>query len=371
MSVLDTTDVLDVEGYAAAVRRSLADLGPELVEDLTDDLEADLTDALADERHVAHGRGLLEQFGPPEAYAAELRAAAGLAPAAAHGRRSRLFPDPVEDARRLGRWTLLRLRAQAWWAPVESFLVALRPVWWLVRGWVVYELVALMLGSDRSLWVPPNLAAFLVLAGSVVLSVQWGRGAWFTSRRVSWLATTANVVAVVAVLPLLGWLQDESAERDGIYAGWINGSLGGLDTETIYRETPVDGVVVDGMQVSNLFVYDAEGNPLTDVQVYDDRGRPVRTTYDDGFGQYWFPEGTEPWSFVSRTDADGRARWNVYPLHGAPTSQFTYDDGTQVLPAGTSASMPPWPFAKAPALDAPADVTLGAEADAPSPTSTP
>ena len=81
MSVLDTTDVLDVAGYAAAVRRSLVDLGPELVDDLTDDLEADLADALDDERHVAHGRGLLDQFGPPEAYAAELRAAAGLAPA--------------------------------------------------------------------------------------------------------------------------------------------------------------------------------------------------------------------------------------------------------------------------------------------------
>ena len=49
MSVLDTTDVLDVAGYAAAVRRSLADLGPELVDDLTDDLDADLAEALAGE----------------------------------------------------------------------------------------------------------------------------------------------------------------------------------------------------------------------------------------------------------------------------------------------------------------------------------
>ena len=83
MTALDTTDVLDVAGYAAAVRRSLADLGPEQVDDLTDDLEADLAEALDDERHVAHGRGVLEQFGPPEDYAAELRAAAGLAPATA------------------------------------------------------------------------------------------------------------------------------------------------------------------------------------------------------------------------------------------------------------------------------------------------
>ena len=88
------------------------------------------------------------------------------------------------------------------------------------------------------------------------------------------------------------------------------------------------------MQVSNLFVYDADGNPLTDVQVYDDRGRPVRTTFDNGFDQYWFPEATEPWSFVSRVDSDGRARWNVYPLQGAPTSEFTYDDDGSAGAAG-------------------------------------
>ena len=53
MSVLDTTDALDVAGYAAAVRRSLADLGAEQVDDLTDDLEADLAEALADESDLS------------------------------------------------------------------------------------------------------------------------------------------------------------------------------------------------------------------------------------------------------------------------------------------------------------------------------
>lgn len=369
MSVLDTTDAPDVAGYAAAVRASLADLGPEVVDDLTDDLDADLAEALADERHVAHGRGLLEQFGSPQAYAAELRAAAGLAPAMGPRRRVQLLSDPVEDARRLGRWAIGWLRAHTWWAPVESFLVALRPAWWLLRGWVAYELVALVAGVQH--WFPQSLPAFLVLLGCVVLSVQWGRGAWFQSRGVVWLATTVNVVAVVATLPLLGWVQGQVAEREQVFAGYSAGNRNGPDTQTVYRDRAVDGVVVDGVQVSNLFVYDAEGNPLTDVQVYDDRGRPVRTTYDNGVGEYWFPEATEPWSFVSRTDADGRARWNVYPLQGAPTSTFFYEDGMQVLPADTSATTPPWPFAKAPALNAPADATIGAEGAAPEPSVTP
>ena len=373
MSVQDTMGVLDVAGYASAVRRSLADLGQEQVEDLTDDLEADLAEALTDERHAAHGRGVLEQFGPPEDYAVELRAAAGLAPASRAGR-VRLFSDPVEDSRRLGRWTLRSLRTLVWWPPVESFLVALRPAWWLLRGWVVYQLVAMVLGSQQFSWLPWNLAAFLVLAGCVVLSVQWGRGAWFQSRRLAWVPLTANVVAVVAVLPLLGSTQDWVDDRERIYDAYQAGNLGGVGSQTSYPGPPVDGVVVDGMQVSNLFVYDAEGNPLTDVQVYDDRGRPVRTTFDDGRDAYWFPEGTEPWSFVSRVDSDGRARWNVYPLQGAPSSQFTYDDeGAQVLLSGNSAVTPPWPFAKAPALDAPAEAVIGAEGVTPSasPSTTP
>ncbi|MBO3086525.1 hypothetical protein [Cellulomonas fengjieae] len=370
MSVLDTTEVLDVAGYAAAVRRSLVDLGPELVDDLTDDLEADLAEALGDERHVAHGRGVLEQFGPPEEYAAELRAAAGLAPAESR-RRVRLFRDPVEDGRRLGHWALRRLRAQTWWAPVEAFLIALRPVWWLLRGWVGFSVLNYVLGGARIEFIPREPVLLLVLALCIVVSVQWGRGAWLQSRSVSWVGVLGNATAVVLLLPVLATVQDQTSHRDAVYDSYVAGAFHGGVPTTVVEEKPMDGVVVDGMVVSNLFVYDAEGNPLSDVQVYDDRGRPVRTTFDNGLEQYWFPEATEPWSFVSRVDSDGRARWNVYPLQGAPTSEFTYDDdGMRVLPTGTSPATPPWPFAKAPALEASADAEIAAEGATPSPTPT-
>jgi hypothetical protein len=374
MSVLDTTDALDVSGYAAAVRRSLADLGPELVDDLTDDLEADLADAMADERHVAHGRGLLEQFGAPEAYAAELRTAAGLAPAATADLRrwQRLFPDPVEDAQRLGRWALRRVRALSWWAPVEAFLLALRPVWWIARGWVGYQVVVYLANGGRLRFLPTELLTWAVLATCVVLSVQWGRGVWFQARSVSWLAVLGNATAVVLLLPVLVTVQDQAHQKESVYNSYVAGAFTGGQSSVVYKDRTVDGVVVDGMQVSNLFAYDADGNPLTDVQIYDDRGRPVRTTYDNGSNPYWFPEGTEPWSFVSRTDADGRNRWNVYPLQGAPTQAFRIsDDGLQVLPAGTSPTTPPWPFAKAPALDASQKASLGAEGPTPTPTPSP
>ena len=66
------TTTLDVNptvaDFATAVRRSLADLDAEDLSDLTDGLEADLADKLADGA----------ELGDPAAYAAELRAAAGL-----------------------------------------------------------------------------------------------------------------------------------------------------------------------------------------------------------------------------------------------------------------------------------------------------
>lgn len=336
----------DVAQYAADVRRHLAGLTAEQVEDLTDDLELDLQDTLDDDRRVGHGRTLTELVGPPERYATDLRTSAGLAPTAPHSPRRPVRSAvtwPVRTGRALGGRVLATLRQHAWWAPVEAFVVALRPVWWLVRAWVVYVLlVALVVGGYQ--WVPDSAWTWLLLGAAVVASVQWGRGSWVATRRTRWVPVLANAVAVVAVLPVLS-----SLEHDVTTVRWYPAADDGRVVE--YREQAVDGVVVDGIQVSNLFAYDAEGNPLTDVQIFDDRGRPVRTTFDEGNMPWTLPGVDEPWQFVGATAADGRTRWNVYPLRGGPSSQFTYDGDGRVVPtAGSRPTLPPLPFAKAPAV---------------------
>jgi hypothetical protein len=72
----------DVVAYAAAVRHHLVGLSPEEVEDLTDDLETALADALADPlpraSTTAVGADLRARFGSPAVYAAGLREVAGL-----------------------------------------------------------------------------------------------------------------------------------------------------------------------------------------------------------------------------------------------------------------------------------------------------
>lgn len=350
---IQTNEVHDVAGYAAAVRRALVGLGPEQIEDLTDGLEADLAEALADEEHVRHGGDLVDLFGTPEAYAAELGAAAGLEPAPPAPAERHLIPEavrhPVRALTAFGARRLAGLRARAWWPPVEDFLMALRPVWWVARAWVVFQLTV-NLGGVRPDWLPANALELVWFLMLVVVSVHWGRGRWELPPRWRRLPRLVSWVAAIALLPVTVWLHGSAGVE--VYYG---------SPQTVYEPTAMDGVVVDGMQVSNLFVYDAEGNPLEGVQIFDDRGRPVRTTYDEGWDQWMMPGDEMPWQFVGTPDQDGRIRWNVYPLLGAHADEFTFDPSTglPVLVDGAEAQVPPRPFAKAPALVAP-DASDGA-----------
>jgi uncharacterized membrane protein len=80
-----------VARYAAAVRAAVADLGDEERAQLLDDLEAHLQEVAAES-----GAPLTERLGPPEAYAAELRAAYG-APPGASGQTRGPAPTPVRN----------------------------------------------------------------------------------------------------------------------------------------------------------------------------------------------------------------------------------------------------------------------------------
>lgn len=365
-----------VSAYAAAVRAHLADLPADQVEDLTDGLEADLAEALEDAATGmadAAGPGvddagaldLTRRFGPAAEYAAELRAAAGL-PAAGAGLTAARRRVPSRDRLRAVVEVpagALRAGAAAVVAPLVetpagAWLVglggALRPVWWLVRGWM-WWVMAVNFGNWEAVteyralggFVPLNVLAWLTLGGAALLSIGVGRG-WGrrrrTTRSVTWLASAA---AVVLLVPFAG-----NAE------GALRAAMAAPRTAVVYVERPVgqalepqDGVVVDGQYVSNVFVYDAQGNPLQDVQLVDDRGRPVRTTTDRGQADWTLPGVDGTWAFAPATDVDGRERWNVYPLRGAPTQSWTSaGDGFRELAAGASLRTPPAPFARAPAL---------------------
>jgi hypothetical protein len=350
------------------VRAHLVGMDADQVDDLTDGLEADLADALADAPDSGDvAPDLVARFGEPADYARELRVAAGL-PEPVSAPRQRRGPVAVlrATAGRARVRALAWLGAQGWWPTVRDFLLACRPIWWLARAWVAYQVVLVFTAGGTG-WVPTDggrLVLFVVLA---LISIQWGRGRW-RPRAIGWVPGAVSVAAVVLALPVV-----VSAHSDAIR--WRTEYVYGDSGVAQATPQPQDGVYVDGMQVSNLFVYDAEGNPLQDVQIYDDRGRAVRTTGGDGWQSWELPGVPDLWNFVPATDEDGRRRWNVYPLRGAPTEDFDWDaaNGPDVLSPplkdGVEAKLPPRPFAKAPSLIEVAQPEATAEAEDESATS--
>jgi hypothetical protein len=247
----------EVEQFVAAVRERFTDLDPDEREDLLDGLEADMSD-LVDERGP-------EALGDPDAYAAELRAAAGL-PAAGPGRR------PV--AERVDGWldgTRRRWDAVALGLPGDPWglVRSLQPVWWVLRAWVALQVVDLLFGSGARNFglspVPSLLGWGLpLLVVAVLVSVQMGRGRWWPGRgdrgaaaRVLLLALN---VAAIAALPVTVTEVLTPAK----IAAW------GMDEWTPPVSEVDPGVITyEGRQVCTLRVVDKQGRRVEGLRVLD------------------------------------------------------------------------------------------------------
>jgi hypothetical protein len=164
------TTTPEVERYLAAVRDELGDLPEGEREDLLRDVEASLAEAAED------GEGPLEtRLGPASAFAAELRASAGLPPAPVGAPlRPPTLRERVVD---LGRTNEARA--------VARIARELAPVWWIVRGYVLVYVVARLFDASWSTSYPAvprldtgvrGLAVILVAClGSVAWGLYWRR----------------------------------------------------------------------------------------------------------------------------------------------------------------------------------------------------
>jgi hypothetical protein len=267
--VNDTIDA-EVARYAAAVRAAFADRpGPErelLLEDLEDHLQEVAAEA---------GGSLAERLGRPEAYAAELRASAGL-PAAgpgAGGRRRGLRESAA--AHRLERlWR--GARAHPAGRAVVEFLPELRPAWWVARGYVAVQAVAValtpLLGGGGLRFPIPELfgsrvLGLLVTGAAVVASVRLGRRGPGGARRHA-LTVLANAALGLFAVVMLAELGASEAADDY------------RPQEVIFTQ-PAPGLRNDGVEISNIFAFDANGKPLRDVYLVDQDGSPIVATYTD------------------------------------------------------------------------------------------
>lgn len=280
----------DVSAFVARVRELLADLSEEDRLELTEGLEADLTDQVAEQ-----GGGVLDD---PEAYARELRAAAGFEPAArprARRRRPMTATEALDDLR--ARWEGLVEHPRV--APAWRLLVALRPAWWVLRAWAAAVVVARLVPGWHPYgltWLPGVDAALgaLILVVCIIGSTLVGLGKVWPGGSAGVLARTVllllNVTAVVAVPVINGQLDRLSWDRYS--QGYDEARWNGNE----------EGLVNRGTQVCNIAAYDASGQPLAGVQLFDQGGRPLAV-------DCWEQRAKKvPWVLGDV------ARWNVFPL---------------------------------------------------------
>lgn len=236
--------MVDLNRYVDEVRRELADLAEDAREELTDGLAADLTELVEEQ-----GSGALPR---PEEYAAELRAAAGLAPAT---RRQLLQPD--------------------WWRPAWDIVVAVRPVWWVARAWVWVMLAHLLFwGPDESgydvPWMPTQSfgLGLTVWAFAAVVSIQVGRGRlWPGGAHRS--AAAIAVLAVVNVATLVG----ASVALEQVDTVFDSRSMDVRDLA--YDNTNPAVITYQDLQSCSLRVFDADGKRVWGARVEDQSGRTL------------------------------------------------------------------------------------------------
>lgn len=339
-----------VSDFAAAVRAALSDLSPDEVDELTDGLEADLTDRLTD----GPAESGPSDLGDPAAYAEELRSAAGLPhrtirrPGAANGF-AELRKAPAAIARDVRQF----VAARPVLTRLVAFFVVLRPLWWVFRAVAVTEVIVLGVGGAP-------VTGFGVIIGIVllVLSVQFGRGRWLPFAWMRGVLLALNVVLVLAT-PF-------------VVAGWATQLNNAVYTQEYADSVPDnsnDGLTENGSQVSNIFAYDAQGNPLTNVQLFDQDGKPLDLSGDPG-ASYGY--GDNDTVTVPNDSVTGRPGWNVFPLDHVSQSAIR-DDGTITSSAHRIPADLPFATAKplAGADSAPDAAATQGPTAAPTPTPTP
>ncbi|MFL6156228.1 MAG: hypothetical protein ACJ72D_09060 [Marmoricola sp.] len=349
----------EVLTFVAVVRVQLADLGPEELLEITDGLEADLTELVTEQG--------LDALGDPVVYARELRTAAGLTETTTNRR-----PRPsvaaglhglLDGVRAVWDRVLVQLPGD-----LAGFLVAVRPFWWVARAWVAVELVAMLAGDSYPTLVPGSSAlGALTVAVAAVASVQLGRAKVWPGERIRTVAVlrlalvALNVVCIAMAPYLVDKLQETGRVNHGdaytagysrgIDQGYADGSAGTGDKAGLYA---------DGHWVSNIYPYDAAGRPLVGVQLYDQTGKPVDVV---SANECVYDSGEQPTDAVRQyfSWSDGAAqKHNVFPVPSKVSSGSTSDADAQAFAGKDRPTVSGFPYARIPEVSLPGLLTSSA-----------
>lgn len=317
---MNTTTVRpELTAFLSRVRGHLADLSEEQRDELLDGLEADLAEQLA----------AGDPLPDPAAYAAELRAAAGIAAPSRWPAGATLLDRGRAEWLR---WTAHNDATRSAWELAQ----AVRPAWWVLRAWVAVTLIDQASGPWERVTMWPTLGVPLlgplVLLAAVVVSVLIGQGRLWpgsgpertTAARVVLLLL--NVVAVLAPLSFHG---------DGSQIAYTAVS------SPTHQPWARDALHVRGQVIRNIYAYDANGRPLSGIQLFDQLGRPVAVSSRSSMGEGRDRQVTCPALNGSQE------LWNVFPL-----AEVTRTRGLCRPEDAASATPPVAPLASVPAVSA-------------------
>jgi hypothetical protein len=248
-----TAATADVAAYLAAVRSSLRDLPEAERDDLVAEVEASLVES------AVEGGSITARLGPPEEFAAELRAAAGL-------------HETTRPERAPSRVALFveRLGADPRVARLRSLGVELAPIWWVARGYLAVGAIAYVLDTGWSSRHPivPRIGSaetgLALVALAIVASVWIGLRMRRHGSPFPRFVAALNAALVVATLPVALEVTDTST-HDMLVA-------------MAYAPTPMQqqvGLTYDGRRVDNIYPYSRDGKLLHDVLLYDGSGTPI------------------------------------------------------------------------------------------------
>ncbi|MCP3783171.1 hypothetical protein NLX85_07310 [Micromonospora sp. A3M-1-15] len=320
----------EIADYVDRVRAALADLPPAVRDELTEDLPEHLAEVAAETDGT-----LVDRLGEPEAYAAELRAAAGAEAGAGPARRGRRLAAAQARAGVQLRALDTQLGPLLGQSSVSEFLRPLRPAWWLLRGWLAALVISVVLQEPSGLLPRLDgsvLAGLFLLAGTVLASVWLGRRApgvrgW--PRRLLRLGTAAFLIFSFAMLVNV----DQHASSDQFDS---------------YQEVAVDRRYD---RIEDVFVYDQEGRLVRNAQLFDQNGVPIRLGWPsclDASGNMPAPRNAYPYCpdrAPFGPPAPAAPTLNAPPAPGpsvdpAPGGSVTPAPGGSVAPAPSGSAVP-------------------------------
>lgn len=225
-------------------------------------------------------------------------------------------------------------------------MLALRPIWWVIRGLVIAWVgIAVFAGVPRVSVLANSPLLVLIGLACIVVSVQWGRGRWVPQRWLVWLRRAASLGAIVALLPVTEFVWNDISSEPS------------YETEAYYDS----GLTHDGAQIGNIFAYDCSGAPLDGVQLFTREGEPL-TTLENGEAPWSYDDDGASYQYQQNplaTMPNGWNGWNVFPLRQAEQNMNTGELGPATEVTAPFAKVPALsencPVAGSPADDSPVD----------------